>query len=261
MHGASPEGLLLPGEPGPFELIGASGARRLVLVCDHAGRRFPHALAQLGLPPEATWRHISWDLGAGELTRAIAARLEATAILATYSRLVMDCNRAVENPTAFSVAGDGHRIPGNETLTPQARAARIQAIHIPYHEQLSSLIDERVVDGPTALVSVHSFTPVLNGRARPWIAGVLWDQDARMAAPLLAALRSQGRGLIGDNEPYSGRSPADYTLHRHGAARGLPHVSVEVRQDGLLTPAGVQQWAGTLASALRPILVRLGVTP
>jgi len=260
VHGASPDGLLAPDEPGPFELAGADGTRRLILVCDHAGRRIPKALGQLGLPPEATWRHIAWDLGAAELTRALAGRLKATAILATYSRLVVDCNRAVENPAAFSVAGDGHRIRGNESLTAQARAARIQAIHAPYHDRLSSLINERVAEGPTALVSVHSFTPVLHGWSRPWVAGVLWDQDARMAAPLLASLQAQRLGTVGDNEPYSGRLPADYTLHRHGAARGLPHVSVEVRQDGLLMPLGISRWADVLATSLTPILDRLGVT-
>ena len=261
MHGASPEGLLAPDEPGPYELRGGSADRRLLLVCDHAGRRIPRSLASLGLPPEATWRHIAWDIGAAELTVALAHRLHATALLATYSRLVVDCNRDVDDPTACSEAGDGHRIRGNEALRPQERSVRIQDIHIPYHDRLASLVDERVALGPTALISVHSFTPVYHGQARPWVAGVLWDQDERMAAPLLRGLRDLKIGLIGDNEPYSGRWPAAYTLHRHGAAREVPHVSIEIRQDNLLTPVGIGAWAEALASTLEPILRALGVRP
>ena len=109
------------------------------------------------------------------------------------------------------------------------------------------------------MISVHSFTPVLNGRARPWTAGVLWDEDGRLAVPLLEGLRKVGVGRIGDNEPYSGHLPADYTLHRHGAQRGLLHVSLEIRQDELLTPAGVSRWAGVLAATLEPLLAREGV--
>jgi predicted N-formylglutamate amidohydrolase len=261
VHGASPDGLLAPDEPGPYELVGERTARRLVLVCDHAGRRIPRSLGSLGLPQEATWRHIAWDIGAAELTVALAHRLSATALLATYSRLVIDCNRDEDHPTACSEAGDGHRVRGNEALSPDARSMRVRAIHTPYHQCLAALLDERVAVGPAALVSVHSFTPVLHGEVRPWVAGVLWDQDDRIAVPLLKGLRDLKVGLIGDNEPYSGRLPAAYTVHRHGAARGIPHVSIEIRQDGLLTPGGIAVWADALAATLEPILAHLRVTP
>ncbi len=255
----SVDGLLAPGDPPPYEAAGLALAGRALLVCDHAGRRFPASLDRLGLPIEATWRHVAWDVGAAALTRALSVRLATPALLATYSRLVVDCNRAPDHPTAFTTAGDGHRIPGNENVTPAAREARLAAIHRPYHHYLGGLLDRLGSYGPAALVSVHSFTPVMAGRARPWVAGVLWDEDGRIAEPLLATLRALQAGRIGDNEPYSGRFPADYTVHRHGSARGIPHVSIEVRQDELVTPVGVHRWANRLALALAPLFVDLGV--
>jgi predicted N-formylglutamate amidohydrolase len=255
----TPESILGPHDPPPFRWEGAERSRRLLLVCDHAGRSFPCELNSLGLPVEARTRHIAWDIGAAKLTAALGEKLSAPTLLATYSRLVADCNRDPASPTFCSTRGDGHRVPGNEGLTPEMIAARQGSIHTPYHEAIRDWLDRWGPSSPSALISIHSFTPVLNGRARPWTAGVLWDEDGRIAVPLLQALRASGAGRIGDNEPYSGHAPADYTLHRHAAPRGLPHVSLEIRQDELLAPTGVQRWASILTAALNPLLLQVGI--
>jgi predicted N-formylglutamate amidohydrolase len=59
---------------------------------------------------------------------------------------------------------------------------------------------------------------------------------------------------IGDNEPYSGKHLADYTIDHHAEATGLPHVSIEVRQDLINTEAGAERWASILDDALHDIL-------
>lgn len=254
---AVPLGLLGETDPPPVVIESRTGALRALVVADHAGRAFPARLNRLGLPVEATWRHIAWDLGAGQLARALAARWDCSSICATYSRLVVDCNRHIDDPSAFSTRGDGHRIPGNEALGDADRRARVDACHTPYHAAIETLLDRLTKEGPTALVAIHSFVPVLGRSARPWNAGVLWDADDRIARPLLAALRQAPHLRVGDNEPYSGRYPADYTMHRHGAQRAIAHVCIEIRQDELLTPGGVDAWAGRLAVAMTPILQSL----
>jgi predicted N-formylglutamate amidohydrolase len=212
-------------------------------------------LAQLGLPAEATWRHIAWDIGAAELARALSHRLDAPALLAGYSRLVVDCNRRLEDPTCFVALGDGQRVPGNEQLTDADRRLRAAACHEPYHKAIAARLHDFNRQGVIpALIAVHSFTPVLGSEARPWNVGVLWDQDPRMAAPLLARLRSEPGLVVGDNQPYSGRHPADYTVDHHAESAGLPHVCIEVRQDELLTPAGIARWAELIGRALADIL-------
>ncbi len=247
--------LLGPDDPPPLRWHGAAGRRPWLLVCDHAGRAFPAALARLGLPIEATWRHIAWDLGAGALACALAERLDAPAILANYSRLVVDCNRRLEDPSAFAVHGDGDRIPGNEALTDQDRCRRAVACYRPYHEAIAShLAAQRARALAPVLVAVHSFTPVFRATARPWHVGVLWDHDDRIARPLLAHLRREPGLVVGDNEPYSGRYPADYTVWEHAGREGRPVICLEVRQDLLLTPAGVAEWSGRLAAALLAVV-------
>ncbi len=240
----------------------------IVVACDHASAAVPAELANLGLDAKQLERHIAWDIGAGELTLALARRLGARAVLARWSRLVIDCNRALEDPTCIAAASDGVKIPGNANLTPRARAVRADRYWRPYHAAIDAALAEcgSRVAAPV-LLAVHSFTPHMQGKARPWHAGVLWDRDPRIAQPLIAALRALPGLVIGDNQPYSGRHSADYTIDTHAEARGLPHVSIEVRQDLLSTAEGVTMWAERLNACLRPILrqsdlyVRLASAP
>jgi predicted N-formylglutamate amidohydrolase len=189
---------------------------------------------------------------AAALTRAVASLLGVPAVLSRYSRLVVDCNRRLDDPSAFAEVSDGTTIPGNLNLTPDARRNRAEALYWPYHAAIARALD--ALGGESALVALHSFTPDMGNVSRPWHVGVLWDQDDRLSAPLLKALRAVPGLCVGDNQPYSGRHPAGYTIHAHAERRGLPHVSIEVRQDVLATPAGVESWAALLAAALRPIL-------
>ncbi|HSD74270.1 MAG TPA: N-formylglutamate amidohydrolase [Steroidobacteraceae bacterium] len=247
--------LIAAGDPPPYSEFNPTGRAPFLLVCDHASNVFPAGMARLGLTDEATRRHIAWDIGAGDLTRALARLFDAPALLAGYSRLVIDCNRALTDPSSILAASDGEVIPGNRRLTSIERELRARSFFEPYHVAIALKLDElrRRRAGP-ALISVHSFTPVLGSEQRPWHAGVLWDRDPRIAVPLLERLR-QVEGLeVGDNLPYSGRHPADYTIARHAESARLPHVCLEIRQDELESAAGVERWARILVEALGPIL-------
>jgi predicted N-formylglutamate amidohydrolase len=229
----------------------------MLIACDHASHAVPAALAWLGLTPASLTAHIGWDIGAGAVARLLAQRLDAPAILAGYSRLVIDCNRDVADPASIPEASDGIAVPGNRALLPAAREARREAIFAPYHAAIAAWIETRLArDEVPALVSIHSFTPVMAGTARPWHVGILWDEDPRIPVPLMAALRSDPALVVGDNEPYSARVPAGYTVRHHAVARALPHVAVEVRQDLIAADAGAGEWARRLAEALAPILAR-----
>uniref|UniRef100_UPI001A973596 N-formylglutamate amidohydrolase n=1 Tax=Arenibaculum pallidiluteum TaxID=2812559 RepID=UPI001A973596 len=226
----------------------------VLLLADHAGRAVPRALGRLGVAEPEFERHIAWDIGTAGLTRLLARRFDAPALLGVYSRLVVDLNRALDDPTLMPEISDGTVVPANRALDAAAREARLEAIYRPYHGMVEHLLDGFAGRGVVpAVVSVHSFTPVMRGLARPWHAGVLWDRDPRMAVPLIAGLRADPALVVGDNEPYTGRG-AHGTIDRHAVARGLPHVLVEIRQDLIATPEGEAEWAARLADALKPIL-------
>jgi predicted N-formylglutamate amidohydrolase len=239
-------------EPEAVEIVPGGG--RVVLACDHASKRVPRVLGTLGLTGAELARHIGWDIGAAALTRALAVRLSSPAVLARYSRLVIDCNRDPADKSSIPEESDEVPVPGNRGLSEPARAARRAAIFDPYHAGIAAWIDDALARGPVpALISIHSFTPAMGGVERPWQVGILWDADDRIAQPLMAALRAAGFA-VGDNQPYSAKQPAGYTQRHHALARGLPHVAIEVRQDEIGDDAGASLWAGRLASALAPIL-------
>jgi predicted N-formylglutamate amidohydrolase len=226
-----------------------------LILCDHASNLVPEGL-DLGLPPALMETHIALDIGAGPLSEALAARLDAPAILGRWSRLVADCNRPIDHEGFVPASSDGIAIPGNRGLDPAARAAR-EAIHIAHHDAISDAIARL---RPTLLVSVHSFTPALaaDPAPRPWPVAILWNRDRRGAGPALAELGRDRRvgGPVGANEPYSGRI-LNYTMDRHGEAGGIPYIGFEVRQDGISDAEGVARWAEILGDCVAAVGARL----
>lgn len=223
----------------------------MLLVADHAYRRLPAAYGSLGLPEAELDRHIAYDIGIEGLTRDLHARLGVPAIMAGYSRLLIDPNRGEDDPTLIRQIYDGAVVPGNYPLPAAERAARIAQFHRPYHDRVAALIAdvEAASAMPPLVVSLHSFTPVMQGRIRPWQVGILWDSDPRAPEALMAMLRQDPTLTVGDNEPYDGALKGD-TLHRHCTVPGLANVLIEVRQDLIGADEGVREWGERLAPML-----------
>ncbi len=238
-------------EPEPVAAVNPDGRSPFLLIGDHGGRRVPRALAGLGLPDAELARHIGWDIGVTALGEALSRRLDAAFVHQLYSRLVIDCNRAPDAVDAMPAVSDGTVVPANADLDAAARAARVAAVHTPYHAALAAAIERRRASGqPTALVALHSFTPVMRGVARPWHCGILHNgANDGLARALLACLRAEGDLVVGDNEPYA-MDRIDYTVPRHAFAARLPYAEVEVRQDLLGDDAGIAAWAERLARLL-----------
>jgi predicted N-formylglutamate amidohydrolase len=247
-----PSALLAPDEPAPVEVVNPDGAGTAVLVCDHACNRIPHRLGSLGLEAHQLADHIAWDPGAAEVARRLSAALDAPLVQSGYSRLVVDCNRPLGHPDSMAAESAGVPIPGNRGLTAGERALRVEALFRPYHQAIARLLDRRS-ERPTLLLSIHSFTPVLDGQARPWPIGVSHGRDPRLAELLLEALMGTGDLEVGDNQPYPIEEAIDYTIPCHGEGRGLPSVMIEIRQDGIRSAADSAHWAERLAQAYRRV--------
>ena len=255
----SPDPLLSTGEPSPFYITNAVSIEPVLLVCDHASCRFPESLGDMGLDPFARRCHLAIDIGAGSLTECLSDSLGVTAVLAQYSRLIVDCNRELLDPGAFLEYGDGILVPGNRNLHQAEKNARAEAIYWPYHKAINGQIDRLTTIGPPpAFISIHSFTPVLNGESRHWQVGVLWDTDSRLSDIFIEEFRAAGY-VTGDNEPYSGKAPQDYTIDRHAEAVGIPHVGIEIRQDLIDDMAGVETIAAVMHKIIESMPERIGL--
>lgn len=238
----------------PVERIAGALDSGVLLICDHASNALPPTYGSLGLGREAFERHIAYDIGAAAVTRKLAARLKAPAVLSTFSRLLIDPNRGADDPTLVMRLSDGALIPGNARIDQTEVDARRERYWRPYRDTVAETIDAMLATGRVpAIISIHSFTPVWKGAPRPWSVSMLWDVDARLARPLIDTLRAERDLIVGDNEPYDGALEGD-TMYDLGTKRGLPHVLVELRQDLIADDAGQSLWAEKLADALEPIL-------
>lgn len=245
--------ILSPDDPDPVEIVNRSGSSEFVLTCEHAGRAIPAGLNPVGVSPDDMNRHIAWDIGAGALARAMAARMDAPLVLQRYSRLIVDCNRPFDAPDCFPEISDGTGVPVNRSLSHEKRSQRFAEIHRPLHDAIGDLLDEREKSArPTVLVSVHSFTPVLAGVHRPWLLGALANRDKSFATAFLTTFLAHNKDVTAAlNVPYTVDDFSDYTVPVHGEKRGLPHVLLEIRNDQIGDAAGQALWAERLTVALR----------
>lgn len=236
----------------PFTVIAAVPERQspLLFLCDHASNKVPSRYGDLGLPKPLFETHIAYDIGAADVTVALAEAYGAAAVLGGVSRLLIDLNRGPDDPTLVMKLSDGSIIPGNAKADGREVARRLEQFHAPYHAAIRNEM-ARIASqgcGQPILISIHSFTPSWKKVARPWEVGVLYGADRRLAGPLMGHLAAAGF-TVGDNEPYTGALEGD-TLDTHGTRTGHVNVLVEIRQDFLATRA----MAAHFAARLRPIL-------
>ena len=250
--GADPDGTAVP-----WMVHNPAGRAPVLVVCDHATRRIPPDMARLGLDDWVLDTHVAWDIGAAEVACRLALLLDAPAILSGFSRLVADPKRSLDLPEAIPAISAGISIPGNLDLTDADRDRRARDFWLPYHRGIDAALAEFARRGIVpAFISVHSCTPVYDRVVRPWHIGVMWDRDPRLGPALIDALDAWGDIHVGDNEPYSGKHPFDYTVDHHAEAAGLPCVGLEIRQNLIADTGGANDWSDLLARCLRPILAR-----
>ncbi|XHC13569.1 N-formylglutamate amidohydrolase [Labrenzia sp. ac12] len=230
----------------------AEGAGPFVFVCDHASNFFPPPYdTSLGITDADKIAHIAWDPGALGVARGLAKSLDAPLVHTTVSRLIIDCNREESRADLIPCLSETTKIAGNQDLLADEKAFRLNLAHRPFHEAIDKVINERLDRGlPTAVVSIHSFTPVYKGQSRPWEIGLIYDKDRRLADPVLEGLKAKGGLTVGDNEPYAPSDGVYYTIRRHGEDRKLPCLMIEIRNDEVKTSAEEAQWSDLLAPLL-----------
>jgi predicted N-formylglutamate amidohydrolase len=232
----------------PFAVHGPKRPGAWLITCDHATNTVPPFVngGTLGLDDADMARHIAYDIGAQGVARALGAALNAPVICANFSRLVIDPNRGLDDPTLIMQLYDGTIIPANRHLDAAAVQTRTERLYQPYHDALA----QGAARPGITIVSVHSFTAQLNGRApRPWEVGVLSSRDRRLADPLLARLQEALDTPVGNNEPYAGHLPGD-AVDKHALQHDRPNVLLELRQDLIANPNGQQHWANIIAPHL-----------
>jgi len=235
-----------------FEKLNDNGKANIILISEHASNYIPPEYEGLGLSEAELELHIAWDIGIGEVTRNLSKMLDAPAILAGFSRLLIDANRGLDQDGLIPLTSDATPVPGNHGLSDADRQARIDRFYIPFHNAVDALVQNKSRNDHAPLIfNMHSFTPEMNGFDRPWHSGMLWNKDDRIANVLKERLEAHGCH-VGDNEPYSGQE-LNHTMNTHGTKHGFPHVNVEIRQNEIDHQPGIEKWTRMLAQEINLI--------
>ncbi|MBI1385154.1 MAG: N-formylglutamate amidohydrolase [Rhizobiales bacterium] len=245
------------GEGGVADVRNPAGRGAFVVICEHASNFIPPEFDGLGLDDHARASHIAWDPGALAVAGLLSEFLDAPLIAATVSRLVYDCNRPPESESAIVARSEVYDVPGNANLDARARAARIAGYYRPFHDAVSRCLDRRAAERrSSALVTIHTFTPVYAGRRRDIDLGILHDTDSRLADALLEGYGEHCDWVVRRNEPYGPADGVTHTLVKHGLARRQHNVMIEIRSDHVETAAQQADLARCLAARLPRALSR-----
>jgi predicted N-formylglutamate amidohydrolase len=258
MTDAAAGGGLLDGEEPSVIVVNAAGQSPILLACEHAGRRIPKRLGSLGLSANELDRHIAYDIGAEGVARRLAEMLDAPLVLQRYSRLVYDCNRPPESPSAIPTISELTLIPGNHGLTGVQREERTRAIYQAFHAQAAAIIETRIaMVQPVIFVTIHSFTPVFKGIERRMHVGLLFDGDRRFTDLIAPLIRKSGPFDVRLNEPYGPEDGVCHTVNLQAGAKGLPYSMIEIRNDLIESESGQLEWAGRLGGVLQQAAAHL----
>ena len=204
-----------------------AGDGRVLLSVEHASQRLPAPWRWSLADARLRGTHWAFDLGAADLARELTDALGTVAVLARFSRLVIDANRPLASPTLIRAEAEGQPIELGVGVPAHERALRIERLHAPFHTVLGR---ELGASRAEVLLGVHSFTPVYEGAARQVELGVLFNRDEALGRRLCEHLAPLGFDTR-PNEPYSGMQGLMHSVHAHAHTHGRSGVEIEVRQD------------------------------
>ena len=206
--------------------MSAKKKKRILIIADHASNYIPDSLNNLGLNKNLFNTHIAYDLGVKELCIDLSKLLKSKYIIGEYSRLIVDLNRDLLDPTLIPEIVDRKIIPKNINLSENEKKIRITEFYNIYHNNIKRTIKS---DHITILISLHSFNPIFKNKKRNIHFGILSNEDRRLSNCIITDMRRRGL-KVGDNEPYEGNLIGD-TMYKHGLKNNLHHTLIEVRND------------------------------
>jgi predicted N-formylglutamate amidohydrolase len=224
----------------------------LLLTCEHAGNRIPRAYAPLFRGADALLAtHRGWDPGAHVLARFLAKRLHRPLHAVTWSRLLVEANRAAHNPRIWSRF--------TRALPKSERAAILARYWWPHRSKVEAAVTEASRSARVVHVAVHSFTPQLDGHVRNADVGLLYDSRRPREASLcrrwgdiLARVAPDLR--VRYNYPYRGNTDGlgTWLRKRHPASRYVG-VEIEINQ-GLVGSRRWRSFQESIATSLGELM-------
>ncbi len=225
------------------------GRGAIVLSCEHAGHAVPRTYHHLFAgDPDVLTSHRGYDIGIAPVAREIAAILNVPLIACPTTRLLIEVNRSLHHRALFSSF--------SRDLSGKEKQRLIEQIWRPHREAVAKTVANSIDGGKRVLhVSLHSFTPVLDGHIRNADIGLLYDprrQAEKCFALLLQhALQPATKRRIRRNYPYRGAADGLTTaLRRSFKPCDYLGLELEINQ-ALLVPVPSRELAATFAETIQ----------
>ena len=218
----------------------------ILIVADHASNFIPDEYNNLGLSQELIESHIAYDIGVKQLALELSEKLKAHLVMGDYSRLLIDLNRGIMDPTLISSISHGIKIVQNYRLSSRDKKFRVNRIYNNYHNTIYKIIKREKIN---LIISLHSFNPYYKKKKRNIKFGILSNSDRRYSNIIIEILSKKGY-RVGDNQPYEGNLTGD-TMYRHALRNGIPHTLIETRNDLLQSSKNVSDVSNVLFQVIR----------
>ncbi|WP_347987046.1 N-formylglutamate amidohydrolase [Methylomonas sp. AM2-LC] len=233
--------------------IGETNLQGLVITCEHGGNNIPTPYQELFQDQELLDSHRGFDAGALSMARALAIAFSAPLVSSTISRLLVDLNRSIGNPSLHAKAI--HKLPTDK------RKQILREYYQPYRTDAEQAIRQVIAKhGQVIHLSSHSFTPVLNGKERRADIGLLYDPmrvgETTLCKHWQADLKAHNPELIiRRNYPYAGKGDGLTTWLRSQLPSAIyMGIELEINQKYIIN-AG-QHWT-TLRKVIIASLARV----
>ena len=218
----------------------------ILIIADHASNFIPEQYNNLGLSEKLIQSHIAYDIGVRKLSIELSKKLKAHLVYGSHSRLLVDLNRGVKDPTLISTISHGVKIIQNYKLSSSDKKFRIEKIYNNYHNTISKIIKKNKIN---VIISLHSFNPYYKNKKRNIKFGILSNNDRRYSDIIIEILNKKGY-MVGDNQPYEGNLLED-TMYKHGLQNGILHTLIETRNDLLKSPKNISRIVNILFEAIK----------
>ena len=229
---------------------------QIIVSCEHGGREIPADFAALFAAGDGVLdSHRAWDAGSAELAEQLGVALRVQPVIARVTRLLVDLNRSPGHPRQFSEF--------SRAQSSEVREEILQNYYRPHRERVERMVGEAVRASGRALhISVHSFTPSLNGEARRADVGLLYDPKRATECQLCEHWGKTLRGsrpdlIIRRNYPYRGVSDGLTTFLRKRFSN-CRYQGIELEVNQSWTDGSPETWRGLarwLAAASRTALL------
>ena len=212
----------------------------IIVTCEHAGNTAPKRYQHLFKDHDDRLNsHRGYDMGALSLARKISRTLNAPLFYTKYTRLLIEANRSPYSRNLFSPIT--RELPGSD------REHIIQRFYRPYRSRVEQALQRMTTKRPMVHLSIHTFTPILDGKVRQADIGILYDPGRSMEKEISRQLftafqRTNPLELtVRRNYPYKGVADSFTTsLRKRYADNQYAGLEIEVNQK--YYTAGPKTW-------------------